>query len=224
VNITIIISGGTIPGNEEDVNRMLNHLFARGANVIYGPLANVHVSGHGNREDIRVQPRFLIPVHGELRHLHLHARLAQTNGYKPEQIHILQNGSTWVTDGEKAWLGDPVPAEDVYVDGSLVGEINKHVMRDRERLSQDGFVIVTVPVTKQHKLAGEPRILSRGFLHMDSSEDLLKAARNAVKRDLARNRNSSSHKQIETIRETLQDFFYRETLSRPVILSNFVHV
>lgn len=228
-NDTIIISGGTIPGNEEDVNRMLNHLFARGANVIYGPLANVHVSGHGNREDIRimlqeVQPRFLIPVHGELRHLHLHARLAQTNGYKPEQIHILQNGSIWVTDGEKAWLGDPVPAEDVYVDGSLVGEINKHVMRDRERLSQDGFVIVTVPVTKQHKLAGEPRILSRGFLHMDSSEDLLKAARNAVKRDLARNGNSSSHKQIETIRETLQDFFYRETLSRPVILSNFVHV
>jgi ribonuclease J len=228
-NDTIIISGGTIPGNEEDVNRMLNHLFARGANVIYGPLANVHVSGHGNREDIRimlqeVQPRFLIPVHGELRHLHLHARLAQTNGYKPEQIHILQNGSIWVTDGEKAWLGDPVPAEDVYVDGSLVGEINKHVMRDRERLSQDGFVIVTVPVTKQHKLAGEPRILSRGFLHMDSSEDLLKAARNAVKRDLALNGNSSSHKQIETIRETLQDFFYRETLSRPVILSNFVHV
>ena len=228
-NDTIIISGGTIPGNEEDVNRMLNHLFARGANVIYGPLANVHVSGHGNREDIRimlqeVQPRFLIPVHGELRHLHLHARLAQTNGYKPEQIHILQNGSIWVTDGEKAWLGDSVPAEDVYVDGSLVGEINKHVMRDRERLSQDGFVIVTVPVTKQHKLAGEPRILSRGFLHMDASKDLLKAARNAVKRDLARNGNSSSHKQIETIRDTLQDFFYRETLSRPVILSNFVHV
>jgi ribonuclease J len=110
------------------------------------------------------------------------------------------------------------------VDGSLVGEINKHVMRDRERLSQDGFVIVTVPVTKQHKLAGEPRILSRGFLHMDSSEDLLKAARNAVKRDLARNGNNSNHKQIETIRETLQDFFYKETLSRPVILSNLVHV
>jgi ribonuclease J len=208
---------------------MLNHLFARGANVIYGPLANVHVSGHGNREDIRimlqeVHPRFLIPVHGELRHLHLHARLVQADGYKPEQIHILQNGSTWVTDGKKAWLGDPVPAENVYVDGSLVGEINKHVMRDRERLSQDGFVIVTVPVTKQHKLAGEPRILSRGFLHMDSSEDLLKAARNAVKRDLARNGNNSNHKQIETIRETLQDFFYKETLSRPVILSNLVHV
>ncbi|MFL7892241.1 MAG: ribonuclease J [Anaerolineales bacterium] len=228
-NDTIIISGGTIPGNEEDVSRMLNHLFARGANVIYGSLASVHVSGHGNREDMRimlqeVQPRFLIPVHGELRHLHLHARLAQANGFKPEQIQILQNGTSWVTDGEKAWLGDAIPAEDVYVDGSLVGEINKNVMRDRERLSQDGFVIVTVPITKKYKLAGEPRILSRGFLHMDSSEDLIKAARDAVKRDLARNGDSSSHEQVETVRKTLQDFFYNETLSRPVILSNFVRV
>jgi len=140
---TIIISGGTIPGNEEDVSRMLNHLFARGANVIYEPLEIVHVSGHGNREDLLIllqelSPHFLIPVHGELRHRHLHARLALANGFKSEQIHILQNGSRWVTDGEKAWLEDPVPAEDVYVDGSLVGEIGKRVMRDRERLSQDG--------------------------------------------------------------------------------------
>jgi ribonuclease J len=226
---TIIVSGGTIPGNEEDVSRMLNHLFARGANVIYGPLATVHVSGHGNREDIRImlqaaQPRFLIPVHGELRHLHLHARLAQANGFGTDQIQILQNGSCWMTDGLNAWLGDPVPAEDVYVDGSLVGEIGKRVMRDRERLSQDGFVIVTVPINKQHKLVGEPRILSRGFLHMDSSEDLIKAARDAVKRDLTRKGGGNNRQQHETVRETLQDFFYSETLSRPVILSNFVFV
>ena len=129
-----------------------------------------------------------------------------------------------MTDGEKAWLGDPVPAEDVYVDGSLVGEIGKHVMRDRERLSQDGFVIVTVPINKQRKLAGEPRILSRGFLHMDSSEDLIKAARDTVKRDLARNEGGSSRQQNETVRETLQDFFYSKTLSRPVVISNFIRV
>jgi ribonuclease J len=226
---TIIISGGTIPGNEEDVSRMLNHLFARGANVIYGPLATVHVSGHGNREDIRimlgeVRPRFLIPVHGELRHLHLHARLAQANGFNIDQIHILHNGSCWVTNGEKAWLDDPVPAEDVYVDGSLVGEIGKRVMVDRERLSQNGFVIVTIPINKHHKLAGEPRIISRGFIYMDSSEDLIKAAMDAVKRDLYHNGGGSKRQQVETVRETLQDLFYSETLSRPVILSNFVNV
>ena len=96
-------------------------------------------------------------------------------------------------------------------------------MRDRERLSQDSFVIVTVPVNKHHKLAGEPRILSRGFLHMDSSEELLKAARDVVKRDLARN-GGGSRQQVKTVKESLQDFFYSETLSRPVILSNFVRV
>lgn len=225
---TIIISGGTIPGNEEDVSRMLNRLFERGANVIYGPLATVHVSGHGNREDMRimlgeVQPRFLIPVHGEVRHLILHSRLAQASGFDAEKVHVLRNGSCWVTDGEKAWLEESVPAEDVYVDGSLVGEIGKRVMRDRERLSQDGFVIVTVPVNKHHKLAGEPRILSRGFLHMDTSEELIKAARDVVKRDLARNAGGS-RQQVKTVQESLGDFFYNETMSRPVILSNFVRV
>ncbi len=222
---TIIISGGTIPGNEEDVARMLNNLFARGANVIYGPLATVHVSGHGSREDMRimldsVRPRFLIPVHGELRHLHLHARLAQDNGFEAENVFIMQNGATWLTDGQRGWLGEPVAAEDVYVDGSLVGEIGERVVRDRQRLSEDGFVVVYVPINKKHELAGEPRILSRGFLHMDSSGDLLKAARVELKRKLKRNGRDHD----ETVRETLQSFFYQQTQSRPVILSNIVRV
>jgi ribonuclease J len=237
---TIIISGGTIPGNEEDVGRMLNNLFARGANVIYGPLATVHVSGHGGREDMRimleaVRPRFLIPVHGEMRHLHLHARLAQDNGQKAEDVFILHNGAAWVTDGQRAWLEDPVPAEDVYVDGSLVGEIGERVMRDRERLSQDGFVVVYVPIDKKQRLAGEPRIFSRGFLPMDASADLLKEAGEQIKRDLAQkagkngagkngNNGTSDRHQSDTVREGLQNFFYNKTHSRPVILPNIVRV
>lgn len=226
---TIIISGGTIPGNEEDVGRMLNHLFARGANVIYGPLATVHVSGHGNREDMRimletVRPRFFIPVHGEMRHLHLHARLAQENGLNEEDVFILQNGSTWVTDGQKAWLDTPVPAADVYVDGSLVGEIGEHVVRDRERLANDGFVMVYVPIDKQRRLAGEPRILSHGFLQTDTSGELLEAARVAVKRDLRRNDRGKNRDHGQTVRETLQNFFYQKTQSRPVILPDIVRV
>jgi ribonuclease J len=226
---TIIISGGTIPGNEEDVSRMLNNLFNRGANVIYGSLATVHVSGHGNREDMRlmleaVRPRFLVPVHGEIRHLHLHSRLAQETGLQAENIFILHNGATWASDGQKAWLAEAVPAGDVYVDGSLVGEIGEIVMRDRERLSQDGFVIVSVPINKQRKLAGEPHILSRGFLHMDSSGELLAAARAEVKKDLQRNGHSKRDDHSQTVRKTLQDFFYKKTQSRPVILSNIVKV
>jgi ribonuclease J len=226
---TIIISGGTIPGNEEDVGRMLNHLFDRGANVIYGPLATVHVSGHGNREDMRmmleaVNPRYLIPVHGELRHLHLHARLAMQNGMNAEDIFILENGASWVTDGEKAWLGETIPAPDVYVDGLLVGEIGEQVVRERKQLSQDGFVVVNVPLDKQHKLSGEPRILSHGFSHMDVSSDLMEAAQAEVKRDLQRNGRGNNHDHGQTVQETLQNFFYRKTQSRPVILSNIVNV
>jgi len=226
---TIIISGGTIPGNENDVGRMLNNLFARGANVIYEPLAKVHVSGHGSREDMRimldmVHPRFLIPVHGESRHLHLHARLAIENGFLKEDIFILHNGATWTTDGKSAWLESTVPAGDVYVDGILVGEIGKRVMRDRERLSQDGFVVVNVPINKRHKLAGEPHILSLGFLHTDASTALMQAARAEVKRSLRQSGQEKANDQSKTIRDALQDFFYRKTQSRPVILPNIVKV
>jgi ribonuclease J len=225
----IIISGGTIPGNEEDVSRMLNQLFTRGANVIYEPLATVHVSGHGNREDMRlmlenVSPRFLIPVHGEMRHLHLHARLAQENGLNARDIFILQNGESWVTDGEKAWLEEPVTAGDVFVDGYLVGEIGQRVMHDRERLSQDGIVVAYVPINKRNKLAGEPRLLSRGFLHKSADSDLMEAARKDLSRKLRRNGRGSSREYGQTVRDTLGNFFYHKTQLRPVILPNVVSV
>jgi ribonuclease J len=221
---TIIISGGTIPGNEEDVGRMLNSLFARGANVIYGPLATVHVSGHASREELRqmletVRPRYLLPVHGELRHQHLHARLAQETGLAAQDIFILQNGSCWVTDGDKAWLEGAAPAADVYVDGFLVGEIGEQVMQDRGRLAQDGFIVVNVPVDKHRKLAGEPRFLTRGFFHGEESDELMAAAQAEIKRGLRR-----KDRDRETVEKTLQDFFYTKTQSRPVILPNFVKV
>lgn len=226
---TIIISGGTIPGNEEDVGRMLNQLFARGANVIYGPLATVHVSGHGSREDMRimletVQPRFLIPVHGETRHLHLHARLAESHGMAANAVFILDNGACWTSDGEKAWLGDPVGARDVFVDGKLVGQIGDGVMRERERLSQDGFVAVYVPVNRKGRVVGEPRFVSSGFLPDDVADDLMAAALTQLKRDLRRNERRNGRNHHATVQDTLQSFFYRQTRSRPLIVPNIVRV
>jgi ribonuclease J len=224
---TIIISGGTIPGNEEDVGRMLNHLFERGANVIYGPLATVHVSGHGSRDEMRlmletVKPRYFIPVHGESRHQHLHAGIAAGIGLSSENIFILRNGEVWASDGEKVWQDEAIPADDVYVDGRLVGTIGETVMRDRQRLSQDGFIVVYVPVNGRSKLAGEPQIISRGFVHMQENSDLIELARKELKRQLQRKGRSNDPK--ETVRDTLQNFFYRETQSRPVILPNIVRV
>ena len=224
---TIIISGGTIPGNEEDVGRMLNHLFERGANVIYGPLATVHVSGHGSRDEMRlmletVKPRFFIPVHGESRHQHLHARIAAGIGLASDRTFILRNGEVWASDGEKAWQDEAIPADDVYVDGHLIGNIGETVMRDRQRLSQDGFIVVYVPVNGRSKLAGEPQIISRGFVHMQENSDLIDLARKELKRQLQRKGRSNDPK--ETVRHTLQNFFYQETQSRPVILPNIVRV
>jgi ribonuclease J len=222
---TIIISGGTIPGNEEEVGRMLNKLFERGANVIYGKLATVHVSGHGSRDEIQamiqtVQPKYLIPVHGETRHLHLHARMAHQMGIPSDSIFILENGDTWSTDGAKAWLEEPVAASDIFVDGHLVGEVAALVMRDRQRLSQDGFIVALIPVDSRNRLAGEPEIISRGFVPVNDSKELLQAARKEIKQQFKRSRKVAQ----ESIREALQNFFYRETQSRPVVLSSIIRV
>jgi ribonuclease J len=222
---TIIISGGTIPGNEEEVGRMLNKLFERGANVIYGKLAAVHVSGHGSREEMQammraVQPKYLIPVHGEIRHLHLHARLAVSTGLSSENVFILKNGAAWATDGEKAWLEEPVAAGDVFVDGRLVGEIGAMVMQDRQRLSQDGFIVALIRVNSSNRLAGEPEIISRGFIPANRSNDLLQGACKEIKQQFRHGKGVAK----ETIQETLQNFFYRETQSRPVVLPSIIRV
>lgn len=222
---TIIISGGTIPGNEEDVGRMLNRLFERGANVIYGKLATVHVSGHGSRDEMQamiqaVQPKYLIPVHGETRHLYLHARLAESIGLAADNVFIMNNGAVWTTDGEKAWLDQPIPAQNVLVDGRLVGEISSLVMQDRQRLSQDGFIVAVIRVNSKNKLAGEPEIISRGFVPVHESNDLIQAARREIKRQFQHGKVIAQ----ETISENLQNFFYRQTKSRPVILPSVIRV
>jgi ribonuclease J len=218
---TIIISGGTIPGNEEDVSRMINKLFERGANVIYGAMASVHVSGHGSQEDMRamlkaVNPSYLIPVHGESRHLYLHRQLAGEVGLLPERVFILKEGVPWVSDGHTAWTEDGMELADVWVDGRLIGEIGELVMRDRQRLSQDGFIVALIRVNKLGQLVGEPQIVSRGFVHLDQSRDLLDASRQEIKRQLKRGSSD--------LRRSLEDWFYQMTRSRPVVLPQFIQV
>jgi ribonuclease J len=217
----IIISGGTIPGNEESVGQMLNKLFEHGANVIYGAMETVHVSGHGSRDELRtmletVKPKFFIPAHGEARHLHLHRQLAEAAGIPGENVFILKNGSQWVTDGQTANADEAIPVDDVFVDGRLIGEIGEIVMRDRQRLSQDGFIVALIPIDSKKRLVGEPQIVSRGFVYMNDAEELLAASREEIKRQYKRGAAS--------VKRALEDFFYRETLSRPVILPQFIQV
>lgn len=218
---TIIISGGTIPGNEEDVSRMLNGLFERGANVIYGAMAAVHVSGHGGQGDMRVmldtvKPKYVVPLHGEPRHLYVHKRLAEEAGIQKDRIFVLKEGMPWVTDGQKAWTEDVMPLEDVWVDGRLIGEIGEIVLHDRHRLSQDGFIVALIPVNEKKELVGEPQIVSRGFVYLNESEELLEASRKEIKRQVNRG--------TRDLRRTLGDFFYRKTRSRPMVLPQYIQV
>ncbi len=218
---TVIISGGTIPGNEEDVGRMLNNLFERGANVVYGRMATVHVSGHGSRDEMKamieaVRPRYLIPAHGESRHLYLHAQIARDAGMDTADVFILKNGTPWLSDGQRAWTSDPIALDEIYVDGRLVGEIGEVVMRDRQRLSQDGFIVALIPLDKRRRLVGEPQIVSRGFVYLNNAEELFDGAQNEIRRQYK--------KGADHVRRALEEFFYRETHSRPVVLPRFVNV
>ncbi|NLE52933.1 MAG: ribonuclease J [Chloroflexi bacterium] len=217
----IIISGGTIPGNEESVGQMLNKLFERGANVIYGAMEQVHVSGHGSRDEMRamidaVKPRYLIPAHGEARHLHLHAQIAIDAGMPDDHVFVLRDGAQWLTDGMEAWTEESIPVDEVLVDGRLIGEIGEIVMRDRRRLSQDGFIVALIPIDDQKRLIGEPQIVSRGFVYLNEAEDLLDSARHEIKKQYRRGSRS--------VQRALEDFFYRETQLRPVVLPQYIQV
>jgi ribonuclease J len=150
---TIVLSSHPIPGNEESIYRTINRLFRRGANVIYEPIAPVHVSGHASQEEMKlllhlVKPKFFIPIHGELRHLKQHATIAQDVGVSPENIAVIENGQVVEFENGDLSIGDRVPGGYVFVDGSRVGEVGPSVVREREALAKDGIVVISLVLEK----------------------------------------------------------------------------
>jgi len=228
---TIILSSHPIPGNEEMVHRTINKLIQRGAEVVYDPILPVHVSGHAAQEEMKlminlVRPKFFVPVHGELRHLHLHARMAIAQGIPAENVAIVENGHmlNFTTDGME--IGDRVPGGYVYVDGSGVGDIGPAVMRDREILARDGFVLINLMVdSKSHDLVDEPEIISRGFVYLKEAGDLMSGAQREIENtlsDLNGNGNGNGRlprKVREEIEGRLDRYFYNETKRRPMIFT-----
>jgi len=221
---TIILSSHPIPGNEEMVYRTINRLIQRGADVIYDPIESVHVSGHARQEEMRLmlnltQPKHLLPVHGEVRHLHLHAKLAQDNGIPQENIVVIENGTTVEIDHKGIHVGERQPGGYVFVDGSGVGDVGRAVIRDREILARDGFMIVSVNID-QHtgKLIDEPRIVSRGFVYLRDAEDFLDQIRDNVTTLLNNNRSANGNRRI-MVEDSLGKLIYSETKRRPMIFS-----
>jgi ribonuclease J len=224
---TVVISATPIPGNEVLVSRTVDNLFRLGANVFYSSLRDVHVSGHGSREDYRLmlsltRPKFFVPVHGEYRHLVLHGRLAADMGVPQENICIIESGQVLELTAERIKVGERVTEGHVLVDGLQIGEISDVVMRDRHHLATDGFVVVIVALDARGQVVAEPEILTRGFVAVDDSEELLTLARSRVREAIA---NNVPHGVVASrIKEVLADFLYRQTRRRPMVLPYVVEV
>mgnify|MGYP001154013789 FL=1 len=216
---TVVLSSHPIPGNEESVHRTINRLFRRGANVIYDAIAPVHVSGHASQEEMKlllnlVKPKYFVPIHGELRHLHIHASLAREVGIPAERIAVVENGNVVEFDGRGMRVSERVPGGYVFVDGTGVGDIGPSVVREREALARDGIVLVNLSLDRHSgQLSQEPEIITRGFIVASDANELLagmsKLAREAVKRG---NGNLK-----EDLQHTLSSFIYNETKRRPMI-------
>lgn len=217
---TIVLSSHPIPGNEESVYRTINRLFRRGANVIYEAIAPVHVSGHASQEEMKllmhlVRPKYVIPIHGELHQLHQHANIARQLGIPPENIAVIENGQVIEFEDGAMQLGERVPGGYVFVDGAGVGDIGPSVVREREALARDGFVLVNLSVDREtSRLRGEPDIVTRGFIYARNGEDLLSATRRLIAETVgAANGNLKS----EDLEQAIKSFLFNKTRRRPMV-------
>lgn len=220
---TIIISAHAIPGNEEMINRTINRLFQQGANVMYEQIAPVHVSGHASQDEQRllihlIKPRYFVPIHGELRHLTQHARIAQEMGVPATNTMVVENGYILEFDGESGRIGERVPGGYVFVDGSGVGDIGPVVMRDREILASAGFVVAVIKLDeKTGQPAGRPEIISRGFVYVRDSAELMERAQDKILEVIEKS-DGGRAAVGDRVRDELGKLFYEETKRRPMIM------
>lgn len=218
---TVILSSHPIPGNEEMVHRTINRLFQRGAHVIYDPIAAVHVSGHAAQEEMKlmiqlVQPKYLIPIHGELRHLNQHAAIGRKLGIPSERIAVVENGRVVEFSQDDMTIGERVPGGYVFVDGARVGDVGPMVMRERESLARDGIVSVHVEVNQDGcDLAEEPEIVSKGFVFINEAGDLFNGARDRIRESLKKDGDGPLSNRLE---KELARYFYSETGRRPMVV------
>jgi len=220
---TVIMSAQIIPGNEEMVHRTINRLYQRGAQVVYDRIAPVHVSGHASQEEQKLlisltRPKFLVPIHGELRHLHAHARLAYELDMPRENVLVVENGYILEFTADQAFVGERVPGGYVFVDGTGVGDVGPTLLRERDQLASDGFVIVVVPVTRDYHLGAPPKIVTRGFVFKPDSASLLSEISEQAVQVLERNSLTQDQDLERRLRQQLEEYIYAETRRRPMVI------
>lgn len=224
---TVMFSSSPIPGNTNSVNNLTNQLLEAGAEIIHGKVNTIHTSGHGAKEELKLmlrlmKPKYFVPIHGERRMQHEHVELAINTGVKAENCFILDNGDVLSFTDQKARIAGSFNAGDVYIDGSGIGDIGNVVLSDRRALSNNGLVVIvaTIDVENRQILAG-PDIISRGFIYMRESGDLIKRAKQVAYQSLQRSFNYkhlNEYKMRNDLIEDLKTFLYNETERDPMIL------
>ncbi len=224
----VILSASAIPGNEKAISNIINELYRKGADVVCDKLSEVHVSGHACQEELKIihgllKPRFFIPVHGEQRHLQIHAKLAtQAMGMDPRNVIISDLGRVIELTGRSCKLTGTVPAGKVLVDGSGVGDVGSVVLRDRKHLAQDGMLVVVVNLSAEDgSVLSGPDIITRGFIYVKESEDLMENLRNVAMGALEKcqNRQARDWAAIKAaIKSDLSNYLFKTTKRNPMIL------
>lgn len=221
---TVIFSSSPIPGNEKAVTRVINELFKKGADVIF---QDTHVSGHACQEEIKLiytltKPKYAIPVHGEYKHLMAHARIAMDLGIEKENVFILSSGDVLSLSEESAAVTGKVPVGTVLVDGLGVGDVGNVVLRDRQHLAEDGILIVVMSLdSATNELLAGPDIVSRGFVYVRESDELMEEAKKVMDKAVANclKKNVTDWGKIKnSIKDVLGEFVWKKTKRRPMIL------
>ncbi len=231
---TIIVSSTPIPGNEVAIIRVINSLLEQGADVYYSQVARVHVSGHASQEELKMmisltRPHYIVPIHGERRHMVAYAKMAAEMGIKAENIFICGNGSVLEFTADSATAAEPVRAGALFVDGGSISNIGDVVLRDRQNLSRDGVMTIAVSIDSETgELAGEPDIVSRGFVEPETSDDLLNRVREVVRNTVKLEREAAQvgdwPQLNRRIKEAVSQFLFVQTKRRPMLLPMIVEV
>lgn len=228
---TVVVSATPIPGNEVSVGRVINNLFRLGADVVYGAQAHVHVSGHAAQEELKMalallRPEFVVPFHGDYRHMVLYRKLAIGMGevMKPENVLLPENGTIMEFSRGYGKVAGKAPVGYVYVDGTSVGDIGNVVVRDRQLLARDGILMVVVSIDRTTgELVGGPDVVSRGFVYMRESDGLIDSTKNAVRNALI-SRNGDGATELDAgfvnrkIKDVVSEHLYSQTKRRPMVL------
>jgi ribonuclease J len=232
-NDVVVFSSSAIPGNEKLVGSIINALVQGGVKVVHDSTEEVHVSGHACREELKLmialtRPKYFMPIHGEARHLQANRELAEFMGIPSQNIFVSEVGKVIEIDKKKACFGGTIPAGNVLVDGSGIGDIGSVVLRDRKHLAEEGLVIVVATIDRMAKdIVSGPDMVSRGFVYVKESEELLREAKQIAEKAIEKGLSKRGVDNMELkniIKDELSKFIYKETKRRPMILPVIMNI